>query len=237
VGIVSSAVQPEVGQYCAQPTCTGPHPALGRTKNFARPSAVGRAVPICLGACAARVGNLMSGARQKQVDDALMRAFRGQPPSGKVRATCQDSLLVLHHYQHELLRYELPASGAPGVVLHSWHEKPTDKRILEAALAFLASSDTPWPMNDGVAPAVGSKRKRRETKDGDGANEAHRGTEQVTRSTQRFGRFGGVINVAYGSTVEEKGSVFRAIVAYPVATRAAAEAAVVCHLAMLAVVL
>ena len=163
--------------------------------------------------------------RQKQVDAALLRAFNGQPPSGKVRAALRGDLLVIYHYEHELLRWQLP-NGAPGLVLYSWHEKPTDKRILEAALAFLASPDSPWPAQ-GPPAAVGSVGKRKRGEIGRDAHE-ERDAEQVTRSTQRLGRFGEV-TVAFGSTVEERGSVFRAILAYPVATREAAEAAVVCR--------
>ena len=88
----------------------------------------------------------MAPARQKQVDDAIARAFAGRPPSGKVRAAIISHgpdggrALRLMHYQHELLLWRLPTPGGePAAVLRSWHEKPTDKRILNAALEALAA--------------------------------------------------------------------------------------------------
>ena len=72
--------------------------------------------------------------RQVQVDSALARAFAGEKGKGKVQATItKGNELHLYHYQHLLLRYALSARTP----IFTWHEKPTDKRILNAALEAL----------------------------------------------------------------------------------------------------
>ena len=91
-------------------------------------------------------------ARQSQVDAALQRAFARAPPEGKVRAAvvagaAGGHMLVLYLYQHEILRWRLPtAEGAAPVVSKTWWEKPTDKRILDAALAALGEDYSTWPV-------------------------------------------------------------------------------------------
>ena len=57
------------------------------------------------------------------------------PPKGKCRAalTSDNIHLTFYHYQHTLLVYDL----ARGKALMTWAEKPTDRRILRAALANL----------------------------------------------------------------------------------------------------
>lgn len=75
-------------------------------------------------------------ARQKQVDDCLHRCLTGQPAvPHKLRAELCQGILTLHHYHHTLLKYRLVDRRC----LHEWWEKPTDKRIFEAALAYLGS--------------------------------------------------------------------------------------------------
>lgn len=72
--------------------------------------------------------------RQKQVDRAIDHAFRGKVHKGKCQARIpMKGYLTFHHYQHTLLVYDL----GRGRALMTWHEKPTDKRILRAALANL----------------------------------------------------------------------------------------------------
>ena len=153
--------------------------------------------------------------RQRQVDEALQRAFDGRKPSGKVRCSIEDEgrTLLLHHYEHLLLRYNLQL-GEP---LFQWHEKPTDKRILNAALEALAADGQRMQQQaqqGGGASAAGAAEGQGEGSAADVAAE-----EQVQT------RFGSV-TVARGHSVEEKGSVFLALAAFPAATRAAADAAV-----------
>ena len=73
--------------------------------------------------------------RQKQVDAAINRGFKHKKPSGKCRVTVTgDGVhLTFYHYQHTLLVYDLVRDRA----LMTWAEKPTDRRILRAALANL----------------------------------------------------------------------------------------------------
>ena len=83
----------------------------------------------------------MDGARQKQVDEALARAFSGREPKGKCRAVLAGDPpreLQFWHYQHLLLVYDLREDDAAQRVRHEWWEKPTDLRILTAAKAALA---------------------------------------------------------------------------------------------------
>ena len=73
--------------------------------------------------------------RQKQVDAAIERAFKRQKHKGKCRAvlTGDGIYMTFYHYQHTLLVYDL----ARGKAVMTWSEKPTDRRILRAALANL----------------------------------------------------------------------------------------------------
>ena len=73
--------------------------------------------------------------RQKQVDIAIARGFKRHKPKGKCRvAVTGDGVhLTFHHYQHTLLVYDLVRRKA----IMTWAEKPTDRRILRAALANL----------------------------------------------------------------------------------------------------
>lgn len=73
--------------------------------------------------------------RQKQVDEAIDRGMRNKKPVGKCRvALSKDGIhLTFYHYTHTLLVYDL----ARGRALMTWSEKPTDRRILRAALANL----------------------------------------------------------------------------------------------------
>jgi hypothetical protein len=74
-------------------------------------------------------------ARQKQVDSAISRGFKRTKPSGKCRVavTGDGVYLTFYHYQHTLLVYDLVRDKA----VMTWAEKPTDRRILRAALANL----------------------------------------------------------------------------------------------------
>lgn len=73
--------------------------------------------------------------RQKQVDEAIRRGLSRKPPAGKCRAVLSSDrvYLTFYHYQHTLLVYDL----ARGKALMTWSEKPTDRRVLRAALANL----------------------------------------------------------------------------------------------------
>jgi hypothetical protein len=165
--------------------------------------------------------------RQKQVDEAISRCLSGKAPVGKVKCTREAGCLVLHHYHHLLLRWHIDRPlcdlcyfispdpdpwrkfasvmilihGYRREVLFQWHEKPTDKRILEAALEALRD-DTPQ-----VQGAV--KRKA--------AGTVPAGEARGKRGTS--GRFQTMV----GEEVEEKSSRFLAIVAYPVADQAQAQ--------------
>ena len=77
----------------------------------------------------------------KQVEEALARAFAGRPPAGKCRAQVapRGRYVAFWHYHHLLLVYDLELR----VSLHAWHETPTARRILAAALRALAARDPP----------------------------------------------------------------------------------------------
>ena len=75
--------------------------------------------------------------RQKQVDECLARALERRKGPGKCQAAVQDGVMVVLHHQHEVLRYLLPNGEVPGEVVYAWHEKETDKRVLDAAIAAL----------------------------------------------------------------------------------------------------
>lgn len=76
----------------------------------------------------------------KQITECLDRAFAGKLPlRRKWRAqivTLKDyphPVLILMHYHHVCLMYCIERDKS----LHSWWEKPTDKRGLDAALRYL----------------------------------------------------------------------------------------------------
>lgn len=71
--------------------------------------------------------------RQKQVDNALLRARHGKQPRGKCRAFIVGNSLAFYHYRHLLLVYD---TGARAVQFR-WHERPTDLRVLLAVQAAL----------------------------------------------------------------------------------------------------
>jgi len=150
--------------------------------------------------------------RQKQVDEAIARGLAGKLPSGKVKVMVDNhTLLTLHHYHHLLLRFNLKTK----TVLHSWHEKPTDKRILDAAIEALNDPNgLPFmavPPKRKATPAAGRPGKRSKNKcDGVG------GTVGTPRSS---------VKTVVGEEVEEKSSRFLAIVAFPVADRREANVA------------
>lgn len=71
------------------------------------------------------------------MDTAFARARKKLPPTGKVRVKIVEGVyLTVFHYQHTLLVYDLVRRRP----LMTWSEKPTDRRILRAALANLAAS-------------------------------------------------------------------------------------------------
>ena len=150
--------------------------------------------------------------RQKQVDEAIARGLAGKLPSGKVKVMVDNhTLLTLHHYHHLLLRFNLKTK----TVLHCWHEKPTDKRILDAAIEALNDPNgLPFmavPPKRKATPAAGRPGKRSKNKcDGVG------GTVGTPRSS---------VKTVVGEEVEEKSSRFLAIVAFPVADRREANVA------------
>lgn len=142
-------------------------------------------------------------ARQKQVDDCLSRCLAGQAPmaGSKLKASLLDGVLTLHHYHHKVLEYRL----ATRQVLHEWWEKPTDKRILQAALAYL--------------------REELPTENSPSASSTPRTSPKVKLETVSLGRFG-QCKVARGKSLEDRGSVFVAQLAFPVQSEETARAAI-----------
>jgi hypothetical protein len=73
----------------------------------------------------------------KQVQDVLDRFFQGKPPrKHKIMVLTEafdERTFSLYHYHHLILVYDYVAD----LVLYEWWEKPTDKRILEAAKEYL----------------------------------------------------------------------------------------------------
>jgi hypothetical protein len=69
---------------------------------------------------------------------AIDRAFKRRKPKGKCRAalTGDGVYVTFYHYQHTLLVYDL----VRGRAVMTWSEKPTDRRILRAALANLEAT-------------------------------------------------------------------------------------------------
>ena len=141
------------------------------------------------------------------MDAAIERAFKGRPPSGKLKVVLQGEQLELYHYHHLLLRYDT-STNQPTL---TWHEKPTDKRILNAALESLADRQ------QGSSQPATKRKRPLEPQTPPGG--------QIVSQKQLCVQ-GGYLNVAEGDDVTEKASVFRAAVAYPVKTRAQASAAV-----------
>jgi hypothetical protein len=76
----------------------------------------------------------------KQMDECLNRAVveKNRPLNGRkwkaftVRSGSEE-ILYLYHYHHRVLIYSLDSQR----VLEEWWEKPTDKRGLDAAKAWL----------------------------------------------------------------------------------------------------
>ena len=97
------------------------------------------------------------------------------------------------------------------VVLYEWWEKPTDKRILEAALEALSAD--PSPSSHGSSSAVPAQKQPQDA----GAI--------LSRERRSLGRLGTTVTVVRGSAVEEKGSRFLAVLAFPIATQAHGHAA------------
>ena len=166
--------------------------------------------------------------RQQQVDDALERAFSGRKPSGKVKAQLDGHLMVVWHYSYRMLSFDLrrgepvdwafdPAGGA---VPQGW--KPTDRRILAAALLALnEDGQTRWQQQQHSKTGAAASASRPTTGSSTAAAESV-AFEQRTLLSPRFGS----VTLARGHEVEEKGSRFLALVCFPVATRAAADAAI-----------
>jgi hypothetical protein len=166
-------------------------------------------------------------ARQRQVDEALRRAFHGSAPlGGQVGADVDGDVVTVRHRENVLLRWSLLRSA----VLHEWHETPADKRVLAAAVAALQSGDLA-PQESG-APAGGTKvtvaasrpaaqprkRKRPEVQ--------HNATPmRVTTEKHMLPRSSTAVTVLIGQSVTEKGSRFQAVVAFPVSDQAQAAAA------------
>lgn len=140
-------------------------------------------------------------ARQKQVDDCISRCLAQQPPipGHKLSATLATGFLTLHHYHHKLLVYDL-AQRKP---LHEWWEKPTDRRILTAALAYLQDIA---PCNEAKASLAGSLKT-------------------LTCERLTVGKMGDC-NLGHGEAVEDRSSIFMAHIAFPVRSEHAAHAAI-----------
>ncbi len=163
-------------------------------------------------------------ARQRQVDEALRRAFqRSAPSAGKVSAEVDGDVVTVRHYDSVVLRWSLLRSA----VLHEWHEKPTDKRVFAAAVAALESGEFVPVQARGAPPAVGAivasspagPRKRKHA-------EVHPAVPMlVTREKHTLPRSHTPLTVIVGQSVTEKGSRFQAVVAFPVSDQAQAAAA------------
>lgn len=70
----------------------------------------------------------------KQIVDCLQRAKENKPPYRKKwKATIKDNVLVLVHYHHLILVYDLNQDK----VLFSNHDLPTDKRGHDDALRLI----------------------------------------------------------------------------------------------------
>eukprot|EP00928_Gymnodinium_smaydae_P070232 TRINITY_DN54122_c0_g1_i1.p1 TRINITY_DN54122_c0_g1~~TRINITY_DN54122_c0_g1_i1.p1 ORF type:complete len:412 (-),score=69.86 TRINITY_DN54122_c0_g1_i1:258-1493(-) len=168
--------------------------------------------------------------RQRQVDDALRRAFNGQPPAGKVSASITEiqgrRVLTLMHYHHELLCWRLPTATEPAQIVRSWHEKPTDKRVLDAALQALAED---YQQPASCAGSAGRHLPARAASSSALLAGAHArpAEEPEERGVRRLGRHG-ALQFARGRSVEEQGSRFVAAALWPIADANAASAAIAC---------
>lgn len=70
----------------------------------------------------------------KQIRECLDRAFENKVPfNRKWRSIIEDDKLILVHYHHLVLVFDLIDKN----ILHSWWEKPADKRGLDSALRYL----------------------------------------------------------------------------------------------------
>ncbi len=78
----------------------------------------------------------LSKHKQVQVELAFRRAKLNRPPKGKVRVVVRSGFVTVFHYHHTILVWDLARHKA----LLTWAEKPTDRRILNAALAHLQDS-------------------------------------------------------------------------------------------------
>ena len=148
--------------------------------------------------------------RQKQVDKAVERAFAGKAPSGgKCAARVEGSCFTFHHYAHEVLAYDLKREE----VIRQWWEKPTDRRILRAALAAL---------RDRVGRS--GRGEQAESEGGDDQFPDNALVERWSGSLRVEGK-SQTVNFARGGTVADRGSTFVAVAAFPVRSPAAAHAA------------
>eukprot|EP01043_Picozoa_sp_COSAG02_P051445 COSAG02_NODE_5414_length_4348_cov_3.668157_1_plen_302_part_00 len=174
-------------------------------------------------------------ARQQQVDEALARAFDRRKPSGKVKAQLDGHLLRVWHYSYRMLTYDLrraePVEWAfdpTRPVPDGW--KPTDKRILSAALqALKEDGQRLWKTATAASSGGGGEGSRH---GGCGAAAAASVDSSTPAESVAFEvrvalgpRFGSVI-LAGGHQTEEKGSRFLALTCFPVPTRAAADAGI-----------
>ena len=70
----------------------------------------------------------------KQIDECLNRFFDNKSQlNRKWQVLGDDNILVLFHYQHTILIYDIVLNE----ILFKWYECPTDKRGLDAALEYL----------------------------------------------------------------------------------------------------
>lgn len=153
--------------------------------------------------------------RQQQVDEALKRAFAGTDASGKVRASLVSGgrELEMYHYQHLLMRYDLDSMRPT----YTWHEKPTDTRILDAALEALASGSF---QRSHMKPENNSRGTKR------GAGSVPDSREPVVSEEEKsLGGHFECVKVATGREVEDQGSRFIAMVAFPITSKPHAEIA------------
>ena len=163
-----------------------------------------------------------SGGRQKQVDVAVERAFAGKKSKSKKVKKCEGqiegSTFSFFHWGHKVLVYDL----AKEQVVSQWWEKPTDKRIMRAALAALR--DRVGRSGGGAKSAVSKDKAAGENDDNFPANAL---VERWPCSLRVKGK-AHAVTMARGGTISDRGSTFVAVAAFG-AQRGACDVASVPH--------
>ena len=154
--------------------------------------------------------------RQKQVDEAIARAMARRPPTGKLRCILTNQnileLRIQRCPEHLLLRFDIDRKVC---LFDSCPVSPTDKRILDAALAAL---------NDPNGLPAPQPQKKRKLADGTTSGRPSKASVSAAAPENSAGSRS-TFKTVVGEEVEEKSSRFLAIVAFPVADRREANAA------------